>query len=92
MIESPIQVNIQDYIKPDRKDDEYAAASPCIICGKNVTGENVTVQIDQDGILIHPDDPKSKSTDRYHHHLVGASCRRKMIKQGFPKEFLHNIN
>ena len=84
-------IEIQDYIKPDRKDDEYGAASPCIICGKNVTGETVTVQIAEDGRVIHPKDPESKYTDRYHHHLVGSSCRRRMIKQGFPKQYFHHI-
>lgn len=84
-------LNINDFIKSNRADDEEGAALPCIICGKNVSGESyVTVQFDYEGIIISPDNPKNKQTDRYHHHAVGSGCKRKMLKQGFPIEYFNH--
>jgi hypothetical protein len=80
-------MNIHDF-QHDGPDHGHPDA--CILCEKRITNFDTAsmVEFDMDGEILGPDSPESNGPESMGEHLIGPSCKRRLIKAGAdPKWF-----
>jgi len=80
-------MNIYDF-QHDGPDHGHPDA--CILCEKRITNFDTAsmVEFTIDGEILGPDSPESNGPESIGEHLIGPSCKKRLIKAGAdPKWF-----